>query len=103
VDEFTEAGFRGGINYYRNFNRNWETTSQLSGATISQPVLFLAGEKDIVISGATAPMLTGLMSRTAEDLRGVKLIPGVGHWVQQEAPEETNQAILEFLGSLNKN
>ncbi|PCJ52960.1 MAG: epoxide hydrolase [Candidatus Hydrogenedentota bacterium] len=102
VDEFTEAGFRGGINYYRNFKRNWETTPQLTDAKISQPVLFIAGEKDIVISGATAPMLTDLLSHTAEDLRGVKLIPEVGHWVQQEAPEETNKAILEFLGTLDK-
>jgi epoxide hydrolase A/B len=101
VNEFTRAGFRGGINYYRNFGRNWETTPELADAKITQPVLFIAGEKDIVISGATAPMLTGLMSRTAKDLRGVTLIPNVGHWVQQEAPTETNRAILQFLNELN--
>jgi pimeloyl-ACP methyl ester carboxylesterase len=100
VSEFKEAGFRGGINYYRNFGRNWETTAQLTGATIKQPVLFIAGEKDIVIRGATADQLTATMKNVAPDLRGVKLIPGVGHWVQQESPEETNKAILEFLTTL---
>jgi pimeloyl-ACP methyl ester carboxylesterase len=53
VSEFTAAGFHGGINYYRNFTRNWETTPQLAGVKISRPVLFIAGEKDNVIRGAS--------------------------------------------------
>ena len=40
------------------------------------------------------------MSRVAKDFRGAVLIPGIGHWVQQEAPEETNQAMSEFLNSI---
>jgi pimeloyl-ACP methyl ester carboxylesterase len=102
VNEFTEAGFRGGINYYRNFHRNWEITPQLNGAKVKQPVLFLAGEKDVVIGGANAAMLKGMMSRATSDLRDVTLIPKAGHWVQQELPNETNEAILEFLASLKK-
>jgi len=100
VNEFTDAGFRGGINYYRNFHRNWEITPQLSGAKVKQPVLFLAGEKDIVIRGAKAEQLKGLMSGATEDLRDVVIIPEIGHWVQQEAPEETNAAVLTFLDGL---
>jgi pimeloyl-ACP methyl ester carboxylesterase len=100
VDEFTEAGFRGGINYYRNFERNWEITPQLDGVKVKQPVLFVAGEKDVVIGGANAEALTGLMSRSTEDLRDVVLFPEIGHWVQQEAAEETNAAILTFLEGL---
>jgi len=100
VNEFTEAGFRGGINYYRNFHRNWEITPELDGAKVKQPVLFVAGEKDVVIGGANAQMLTGLMGRATEDLREVVIIPEVGHWVQQEAAEETNAAILKFLEEL---
>ncbi len=102
VNEFTAAGFRGGINYYRNFTRNWETTPQLAGVKISQPVLFLAGEKDIVIRGASAEQLTALMNNAVTDLRGVKLFPGAGHWIQQERPEDTNAALLGFLKSLAK-
>ena len=45
-------------------------------------------------------MLTASMSRVVPDLRGVVLVPNAGHWVQQEVPEETNAAILEFLEGL---
>ena len=100
VNEFTEAGFRGGINYYRNFHRNWEITPQLTGAKVTQPVIFVAGEKDVVVGGRTAEQLTQSMSHVVNDFRGVTLFPGIGHWVQQEAPEETNKVILEFLQSL---
>src|SRR5262249_51106962 len=100
VSEFTAAGFRGGINYYRNFHRNWETTPQLAGIKISQPVLFIAGEKDNVIRGANAEQLTALMQKATTDLRGVKVLPGAGHWIQQERPDESNAAILEFLKGL---
>ena len=101
VSEFTEAGFRGGINYYRNFQRNWEITPQLDGAQIEQPVLFVAGEKDIVIAGASEGQLRGAMGRVAKDLRGVTLIPKVGHWVQQESASETNAALIAFLEGLD--
>ncbi len=102
VNEFTESGFRGGINYYRNFHRNWETTPQLTGATIAQPVAFIAGEKDVVIRGATAEQLTNSMKSVCTDFRGATLLPGAGHWVQQESPEDTNKAIVEFLQGLKK-
>jgi pimeloyl-ACP methyl ester carboxylesterase len=100
VSQFEHAGFRGGVNYYRNFHRNWEITPQLDGATIDIPVLFIAGEQDVVIAGANQERLTAGMRRVASDLRDVVLFPRVGHWVQQELPDQTNDAILEFLRSL---
>lgn len=100
VTQFEQAGFRGGINYYRNFHRNWEITEHLDGAKIDIPVLFIAGSRDSVIAGADEERLTATISRATNDLRGVVLIPEIGHWVQQEAPEETNAAILEFLNEL---
>ena len=100
VSEFNEAGFGGGINYYRNINRNWETTPQLTGAKISAPVMFVAGEQDIVIAGASADALTTSMKTTVNDLRGVTLLPNTGHWVQQERPEEVNALLLDFLRGL---
>lgn len=100
VAEFERAGFRGGINYYRNFHRNWEITEHLDGAKIDIPVLFIAGSRDMVIAGADAERLTATISRATNDLRGVVLIPEIGHWVQQEAPKETNAALLEFLNEL---
>ncbi|MCW8196029.1 alpha/beta hydrolase [Proteobacteria bacterium 005FR1] len=100
VSEFEEAGFRGGINYYRNFHRNWEITPELSGKQVKQPTVFIAGDKDVVIGGANTEQLSASMKPHVPDLRGVHLIPNTGHWVQQERPEETNKLILEFLESL---
>ena len=100
VGEFERAGFRGGINYYRNFHRNWETTPQLEGVKVAQPSLFIAGEKDVVIAGATKEALEGSIGRATEDLRGVHLIPDVGHWVQQESPDEVNRLLIDFLDGL---
>lgn len=100
VAEFSRAGFRGGINYYRNFHRNWEITPELAGAQIPVPAIFIAGQGDIVIAGASAEQLRGSMGPLIPDLRGVEILPGAGHWIQQELPEETNRLLLEFLDSL---
>jgi pimeloyl-ACP methyl ester carboxylesterase len=102
VNEFTASGFRGGINFYRNFHRNWETTPELTDRKISQPTTFIAGQRDGVIRGATAEQLTTTMSRVVTDFRGVTLIPEAGHWVQQEKADETNAAIVAFLAGLSK-
>ena len=100
VGEFQRAGFRGGINYYRNFHRNWELTESYQDTKITVPTIFIAGEQDVVIAGAPREQLQGAMNRVVEDLRDVVLIPGKGHWVQQEAPDATNKAMLDFLQGL---
>ncbi len=100
VNEFSESGFRGGINYYRNFHRNWEITPELSGAKVQAPVVFLAGEKDAVIRRASAEQLKKSMLPVVPNLRDVILVPDAGHWIQQERPKETNEVILNFLNSL---
>jgi pimeloyl-ACP methyl ester carboxylesterase len=100
VSQFKGAGFRGGVNYYRNFQRNWELTPHLSTARVTVPTLFIAGENDVVIAGAPQARLEGAMRRVVDDLRGVILLPRAGHWIQQELPEETNAAVLEFLNGL---
>ena len=67
---------------------------------VSQPAMFIAGERDGVIGGATQEALTDRLSQAATDPRGVHLIPGAGHWVQQQEPEEVNRLLLEFLAGL---
>ncbi len=100
VAQFEQSGFRGGVNYYRNFHRNWEITPQLSGAKVEVPTVFIAGTRDVVIAGANQEQLTAMMSPVVSDLRGVILLPDAGHWIQQELPEQTNAAVLEFLAGL---
>ena len=101
VKEFEQSGFRGGINYYRNFQRNWEITEGLSNTKIVVPTLFITGDKDSVIAGASEEQLAGSMGRVVDDLRDVVLIPEMGHWIQQEAPDEVNQIMLDFLTEMN--
>ena len=96
VSQFRNAGFRGGINYYRNIGRSWELTPQLEGARVEQPALFIAGEQDVVIAGASTEQLEQSMGAVMDDLRGVHLIPETGHWVQQERPDEVNSLLLDF-------
>jgi len=93
---FARTGFTGGLNWYRNFDRNWELTPELAGARVEVPALFVAGAGDPVLAMASLDP----MRERVTDLRGVVLVPGAGHWVQQEAPEAVNAALLEFLAGL---
>jgi pimeloyl-ACP methyl ester carboxylesterase len=96
--EFERTGFRGGLNWYRNIDRLWELTPFLSGATLRQPVLFVAGEVDPVI--AMYREAFEAMEQTAPGLRKKVLLPGAGHWIQQERPAQVNQLLREFLTDL---
>ena len=95
--EFEKTGFTGGLNWYRNFDRNWELTAELDGKGIDVPAAFVAGSRDPVL----AMVSPDGMRDWIPDLRGTTIIPGAGHWVQQERPEEVNAALLAFLGSLD--
>ena len=77
--------------------RSWKITEDLEDLSIKVPTLFLAGAQDMVIRGATKEMLQSSMEKSIPDLQEVILLPNIGHWVQQEAPVETNQALLNFL------
>ena len=93
--EFQRTGFRGGVNWYRNIDRNWELTPFLSGAKIRQPSLFIAGERDGVIT-MSRPAFDNLEA-SMPNLKQKVLIPGAGHWVQQERPKEVNDLLIRFL------
>jgi pimeloyl-ACP methyl ester carboxylesterase len=97
VTEFTKAGFRGGLNWYRNIDRNWELAGAFQGKQIEQPALFVAGDRDVVPFNENSE---AAMRRMVPNLRDVILLPGIGHWTQQEAADEVNEALLKFLGSL---
>jgi pimeloyl-ACP methyl ester carboxylesterase len=95
--EFSRTGFTGGINWYRNFDRNWETTPQLEGVKVTIPSAFITGSADPVNLMSPASAMDGY----ALDLRSSTFVDGAGHWVQQEAPDEVNAALLSFLADLD--
>jgi len=99
VNEFRGSGFRGGVNYYRNFDRNWTITESLD-PVIAMPSAFVSGAQDVVIQGADTAALQAMMSPVMQQLGDITLIDGMGHWIQQEAPAETNAAIIKFLKSI---
>jgi pimeloyl-ACP methyl ester carboxylesterase len=95
VHEFHRTGYRGGLNWYRNLDRDRELLGFLAGAKIQQPSIFIAGEEDSVISmyRSAFEALEKNMPRLTKKI----LIGGAGHWVQQEKPDEVNHLLLEFL------
>jgi pimeloyl-ACP methyl ester carboxylesterase len=95
--EFARTGFRGGLNWYRNIDRNWELTAPWQGAQIHQPSLFIAGSKDGVITGLIGAKLVNEMERVLPNLRQKLILDGAGHWIQQERPDEVNAALIAFL------
>ena len=92
VDAFTCTGFTGGINWYRNLDRNWQATPHLDGARITVPSLMVVAEWD----AALRPELAEPMKRLVDDLE-VVTIPRCGHWTQQEHPDELNGILVGWL------
>jgi pimeloyl-ACP methyl ester carboxylesterase len=88
--EFARTGFRGGLNWYRNIDRNWELLAPYAGARVTVPALYVAGDRDLVVA------FRG-MDQLIPNLRKTIMLEGCGHWTQQERPAEVNAAMLEFL------
>jgi pimeloyl-ACP methyl ester carboxylesterase len=98
--EFTRTGFRGGLNWYRNIDRNWALRAPFDGLRLRVPALFMIGELDLTLSFAGMAELLPNPARYAPDLRGTIRLPGCGHWTQQERPAEVSAAMIAFLDSL---
>lgn len=98
---FARSGFRGGINWYRNLHHNWTRTQPWHGAPILPPSRFIGGREDFVVSSGDG-IGAGVRNLpvVCADLRGTVLIDGAGHWVQQEAPDEVNRALLDFFADV---
>ena len=94
--EFARTGFTGGINWYRNLDRNWELTEHLAGAKVEVPSFFIGGKADPVLVMSPPTLMDGWLT----DHRGTVLIDGAGHWVQQEKPDEVNAALIGFVDSV---
>jgi pimeloyl-ACP methyl ester carboxylesterase len=98
--EFARSGFRGPLNYYRIQDRNWELMAPFADVKVTVPALYIAGDHDMVLAApGTAEYLANLR-QFVPALRDIRMLPGCGHWTQQERPAEVNAAIIEFLRGL---
>ncbi|WP_399081966.1 alpha/beta fold hydrolase [Streptomyces sp. BBFR2] len=104
LDELTASyaqGFTGALNWYRNLDRNWELTAAWHGAVVSPPALYLYGDRDLVPAFPGTPELIAKLPELMPNLRREPIVlPGCGHWTQQERPDEVNTALIEFLTEL---
>jgi pimeloyl-ACP methyl ester carboxylesterase len=91
VDTFKRTGFTGGINWYRNFTRNWERSRDLKDR-VDVPSLMIMAENDAVLP----PSAADGMEAYIPDLEKT-LIRDSGHWTQQEQPQTVNAAIIDWL------
>ena len=98
VAAFTAGGFRAPLDWYRCLDLNWAQTAWLQDARIRVPAAFMVGERDPVRHYAGAH--EAAMQDWIPDLRSQRVLPGAGHWIQQERPDEVNGFLLDFLRSL---
>src|SRR6516164_4962442 len=100
VGEFARTGFRGGLNWYRNIDRNWELLAPFDGLKVAVPALYLAGDRDPVIKFPGMDRHIADLANFVPQLRRVIILPGCGHITQEERAGEVNAALIDFLGSL---
>lgn len=93
VDSFERTGFTGGINWYRNFTRNWQRSAAIVDH-VSAPSLMVMAEKDAVLPPSAADGMEAYVPNLER-----ALIMGSGHWTQQEKPGEVNKVILDWMNS----
>jgi len=100
VSEFKRSGFRGGLNWYRNIDRNWELLAPFAGAKVTVPALYMAGDRDLVVAFQGMDQVIANLANDVPRLRGKIMLPGCGHWTQQERASEVNVAMIDFLRQL---
>jgi pimeloyl-ACP methyl ester carboxylesterase len=94
--EFGRTGFRGGLNWYRNIDRNWELLAPFADAVVRVPALYVVGDRDLVVRFPGMDQLLANLSKFVPQVRRT-MLPGCGHWTQQERAREVTDAMLEFL------
>lgn len=98
--EFQRVGFRGALNWYRNLDRTWEYSAPFAGASVTIPALYIAGDRDFMLRAPGMEQLLANLKHFVPALHNVIVVPGCGHWTQQERPDEVNAAMITFLRAL---
>ncbi len=94
--EYERTGFQGGLNHYRSGAIGLEEQQLFAGRTIDQPSTFISGASDWGVYQSPGA-LERMRDEVCTDFRGVHLLEGAGHWVQQEQPAEAVRLLLDFL------
>jgi len=98
VGEFERSGFTGGLNRYRNVDRDWHDMAAFERQPIAVPAVFIGGDRDgPTLWGAAA---IDRFAQTVPNLRGSHILPGCGHWTQQERADDVNHILIDFLRGL---
>jgi pimeloyl-ACP methyl ester carboxylesterase len=100
TEEFERSGLRGPINRYRNHERDWAWQQPFKARKVEQPAFFIAGDRDLAFNmlGGSDPIER--MRRHVPNLQGGHVLPGCGHWTQQERPSDVNALLIPWLKSL---
>ena len=98
--EFARTGFRGGLNWYRNIDRSWELLAPFANAKVTVPALYMAGDRDLVVAFRNMDRAIANLATYVPQLRGSVILPGCGHWTQQERAAEISAAMIDFLRRL---
>jgi pimeloyl-ACP methyl ester carboxylesterase len=100
VAEYRRTGFRGGLNGYRVFQKNWVLTAAWAGMHLPVPAAYVGGTCDTVVNFLGNRARAEAMSAASGGPPAV-FVEGAGHWIQNERPAEVNKALLEFLARLS--
>jgi pimeloyl-ACP methyl ester carboxylesterase len=98
VKEYAQGGFHGPLAWWRNIDRGWELMAPFTGAAVTVPALYMTGERDFVAAVFSRDIAK--QSALVPKLRSPIMLPGCGHWTQQERAPEVNAAMIDFLRSL---
>ena len=100
VAEFARTGMRGGLNWYRNIDRNRELLAPFAGLQVTVPALFIVGDRDPTLAFSDRREYIANPSRFVPQLRDTIMLPGCGHWTQQERAAEVSAAMIDFMRHL---
>lgn len=92
ISAFEKSGFTGGINWYRNLDRNWHLLGEVD-PIVHQPTLMIYGDRDVIPK----------FEKLGDFVPNVHVVSlDCGHWIQEEKPEETTQTILDWLATTER-
>lgn len=95
VDALQRGGMSGPLSFYRNLENNWHDMADLTGVPLTVPAMFLGAEYDVATFWGSEAIARAPEVMT--NWLGSRVLPGAGHWLQQELPRETNEVVCEFL------